>query len=221
MDAHPGSETRADKEQNAANVAAGKQRLRLASLIQFTLAGAPTVYYGDEVGLTGDDDPDDRRTYPWADRGGSPDAALLAHYRSLSSLRRSVPALVNGDFRVLLADDAAETIAYGRKTTSRAAIVAVNRSGETRTLDIPVAGYVPNGTTFTSVRRERVRDCRERRSPRERRAARGAVYATDEVDLDPPARRTASASRARATRRSRSRGTQPGERRATTCTGAR
>jgi maltooligosyltrehalose synthase len=34
-------------------------------LIQFTLPGAPTVYYGDDAGMTGDDDPDDRRTYPW------------------------------------------------------------------------------------------------------------------------------------------------------------
>jgi glycosidase len=183
----PGAETRADKEQNAANVAAGKQRLRLASLIQFTLAGAPTVYYGDEAGLTGDDDPDDRRTYPWADRGGSPDAALLAHYRSLSSLRRSVPALVNGDLRVLLADDAADTVAYGRKTTSRAAVVAVNRSGETRTLDIPVAGYVPNGTAFSR------RYGGSGSATVENGVLRvsvgplgGAVYATEEVDLDPP-----------------------------------
>ena len=51
----PGAATLADKQQNAANVAAGKQRVRLASLIQFTLPGAPTIYYGDEVGLTGDD----------------------------------------------------------------------------------------------------------------------------------------------------------------------
>ena len=50
---NPGAETTADKEQNAANLAEGKQRQRLASLIQFSLPGAPTVYYGDEAGLTG------------------------------------------------------------------------------------------------------------------------------------------------------------------------
>ena len=87
----PGAETRAAKEQNAANVAAGKQRLRLASLIQYTIPGAPTVYYGDEVGVTGDDDPDDRRTYPWADPGGNPDTALLAHYTALAAARRTLP----------------------------------------------------------------------------------------------------------------------------------
>ena len=53
----PGEETTAGRETNAANLAEGKARLRLASLIQFTVPGAPTVYYGDEVGVTGDDDP--------------------------------------------------------------------------------------------------------------------------------------------------------------------
>jgi glycosidase len=140
----PGAETRTDKEQNAANVAAGKQRLRLASLVQFTVPGAPTVYYGDEVGLTGDDDPDDRRTYPWADRGGSPDNAMLAHYRSLARLRAGNPAFVNGDLRFLLADDAAGTVAYGRKTTTHAAVVAINRSGSPQTVEVPVGAYLPN-----------------------------------------------------------------------------
>ena len=71
----------------------GKHRVRLASLIQFTVPGAPTVYYGDEVGLTGDDDPDDRRTYPWADLGGSPDTALLAHYQALAHAAPATPPL--------------------------------------------------------------------------------------------------------------------------------
>ena len=144
----PGVETQAEKEQNAANVANGKLRVRLASLIQFTVPGAPTVYYGDEVGLTGDDDPDDRRTFPWADLGGSPDNALKAHYTELGDLREELDALRAGDFRVLLADDAAETVAYGRKTGAAVAIVALNRSAGERTLTINVAEYLPNGITF-------------------------------------------------------------------------
>lgn len=144
----PGSETRADKEINAASVAEGKQRQRLASLIQFTVPGAPTVFYGDEVGLTGDDDPDDRRTYPWADRGGSPDQNLFSHYQTLNSLRRQNTVLVNGDFRMLLADDAAETVAYGRKTTSAAAVVIVNRGGSTQAVSVSVDGYLPDGLSL-------------------------------------------------------------------------
>ncbi len=84
----PGSETTADKELNADNLAQGKRRQQIAALIQFSMPGAPTVYYGDEVGMTGDDDPDDRRTYPWADTGGKPDKASLLYYSSLARIRR-------------------------------------------------------------------------------------------------------------------------------------
>jgi len=141
----PGIATTADKELNAANVAAGKLRVKLASLIQFTVPGAPTIYSGDEVGVTGADDPDDRRTYPWADLGGHPDTNLLAHYTALANLRSSVPALRSGDFRILLADDAAETVAYGRRTGNQVAILVLNRSGATRQVEIPVDSYVPDG----------------------------------------------------------------------------
>ncbi|MBX0327401.1 alpha-amylase [Oscillochloris sp. ZM17-4] len=142
----PGAATTADKELNPANVAAGKDRLRLASLIQFTMPGAPTVYYGDEVGMTGGDDPDDRRTYPWKDKGGSPDSAMFDYYRGLGKLRDSSPAFTRGDIRMLLADDAAGVVAYGRRTGNYGALVAVNRSGVEQTASVPVAGYLPDGT---------------------------------------------------------------------------
>jgi glycosidase len=144
----PGQETKAEKEQNAANVAAGKLRQRLASLIQFTVPGAPTVFYGDEVGITGDDDPDDRRTYPWSDRGGIPDQTLFTHYQTLNTLRQANDALVHGDFKVLLADDASQIVAYGRKTGSQAAVIIINRSNQTQSSSIPVAGYLPEGISL-------------------------------------------------------------------------
>jgi hypothetical protein len=147
----PGNETTADKELNAANLTQGKRRQMLASLIQFTLPGAPTVFYGDEVAMTGDDDPDDRRTYPWADLGGNPDTAMFTHYRWLSTLRQISPALTRGDFSMLLADDAAGTVAYGRRINSHAVVVVLNRSTETRAVQIPVAGYLPDGVRLVSV----------------------------------------------------------------------
>ena len=147
----PGDETTAAKEQNAANVSAGKTRVRLASLIQYTLPGSPTVYYGDEVGMTGDDDPDDRRTFPWTDTGGTIDTALLSHYQSLAAMRKSSAALTSGDLRVLVADDAANVVAYGRKTSNRAAIVALNTGAAAQTITIPVAEYLPNGVSFYRV----------------------------------------------------------------------
>jgi len=147
----PGEANQADKEFNPANLAIGKQQQKIASLIQFTLPGAPTIYYGDEVGMTGNDDPDDRRTYPWADKGGKPDLNMFSHYQALAGLRRQYPVLTNGDLKVLLADDAAETVAYGRKTTDQAALVVINRSSAARTISIPVAGYLPDGVTLNSI----------------------------------------------------------------------
>ncbi len=147
----PGMETTAEKELNAANLAEGKLRLRIASLIQFSMPGAPTVFYGDEVGLTGDDDPDDRRTYPWVDKGSSPDTALFAHYKALSALRDKNAALTQGDLRILLADDATGLVAFGRKTTRQAAVIIINRGSQPQAGAIPVAGYLPDGTVLRSA----------------------------------------------------------------------
>jgi Glycosidases len=145
----PGAETTVDKEQNANNLAEGVRRLELATLIQFTMPGAPMIYYGDEVGLTGDDDPDSRRTYPWPDLGGTADQQLLFNYRYLAGLRMNDPALIDGDLRFLLVGSPQEgTLAYGRRTADHATIVAVNRSAETRTLVISTAGFVPDGAGF-------------------------------------------------------------------------
>lgn len=65
-----------------------KERLRMASFLQFCLPGAPSVYYGDEAGMEGYRDPFNRRTYPW-DRE---DRELLAHFRRLGAMRKDNPA---------------------------------------------------------------------------------------------------------------------------------
>lgn len=147
----PGSYNRNDKEFNAANLAEGKKRVELASLIQFALPGAPTVYYGDEVGLTGADDPDDRRTYPWDDLGGTPDYSLRDHYHAVMAARKATPALRTGDFRILVADDDHETIAFGRKTGTQAALLLLNRSQQQQTINVPLSGYIHDGVAFTAV----------------------------------------------------------------------
>ncbi|MGA4508835.1 alpha-amylase family glycosyl hydrolase [Propionibacteriaceae bacterium G1746] len=132
----------------AAAKAAGTKRLALATLIQFTQAGMPTIYYGDEVGLTGADDPDDRRTYPW---GSGRDMALYNHYATLAKARAADPALTQGDFAALLADDANGTLAYGRKIGTRGGIVVVNTATVARTITVPVRGYLPDGTKLSAT----------------------------------------------------------------------
>ena len=182
----PGAETREAKEQDAANVAAGKRRMRLASLVQFTVAGAPTVYYGDEVGVTGDDDPDDRRTMPWPETGGARDQSLLAHYRALTALRRGTDALRDGSLDVLLADDAAGTVAYGRKTGSQAAIVVLNRSdvGRAASSSRSAASCRPGRRSPSRTRSARPRS---RGGTVELGPMSGAVLVAKGVDLQGPA----------------------------------
>jgi glycosidase len=143
----PGARNREDKEFDAANLAEGTAKLKLLAIIQMTLPGAPTIYYGDEAGLTGDTDPDDRRPYPW----GAEDDDLLAHYRALIGLRNDHSFLRTGSFDRLYTHNDDGTYAYGRKDASGMAVVAVNRAAATHDLVIDLAGYVPEGTVLTDA----------------------------------------------------------------------
>lgn len=71
------------------------KRVKLLSMLQFVLPGVPSIYYGDEAGLEGFEDPYNRATYPW-DRE---DQGLLAHYRMLAGLRKQYPFLISGKFQ--------------------------------------------------------------------------------------------------------------------------
>ena len=114
---------------------AGKQRLKLLLAWQFTMPGAPCIYYGDEAGLTGGKDPDNRRTYPW----GREDKDLLTLTKKLGQLRSHNAALRTGRFIPLYgAGDVfayARTIEGGRDVFGKAAedgffLVALNRSAD-------------------------------------------------------------------------------------------
>ncbi|MCP4429209.1 MAG: alpha-amylase [Chloroflexi bacterium] len=138
-------------------------------LLQMTLPGAPTIYYGDEVGLVGptyyhggkwEDDPYNRIPYPWLDESGTPfythlqtqagQDDLLNHYRALTGLRHAHPALRTGSFQTLLVDDANNVYAYARITADYgdAAIVIVNRAGTAQDVTLDVAGALPAGIEF-------------------------------------------------------------------------
>jgi neopullulanase len=103
--------------------------LRLALLVVMTLPGAPCIYYGDEVGMQGRHDPDNRRAFPW-DYRGNWDTALLEYCRAMIALRHAHPVLRHGEFRILAA--AGEAVAYGRLGAGAAAVVVLN-AGENPT----------------------------------------------------------------------------------------
>lgn len=145
------------------NFVDARHRLSLVAALQMTLPGAPTIYYGDEVGLTGygfdvpRDDPYNRQPYPWTDQAGynslpewrKADTNLLATYQRLGQLRRDYSYLRTGSFDVLSADDANKVLAYGRKDENGAAIVVFNRDSQAHTVELNLAGYVPTGTVLT------------------------------------------------------------------------
>ena len=88
-----------DETSDAATVTLAKNRLRLAVFFQMIYPGAPTIYYGDEVGVTGGEDPFNRATYPWADLGGNPDTALLADFKRFIKMRTDHAVLRRGSIK--------------------------------------------------------------------------------------------------------------------------
>ena len=94
--------------------------LKIASALQFTVYGVPSVYYGDEAGMEGYHDPFCRFPYPW----GREEQELIDHYRMLGKLRREHPALHGGEFRFLAHE--AGYFLFERKKIEDRVLVAVN-----------------------------------------------------------------------------------------------
>ena len=121
-------------------------RLRLITIFQMTYVGAPMIWYGDEAGMWGADDPTDRKPMlwkdlePYQDSAERVDTALLDHYRKLVAIRRSSEALQVGAYRMLLADDEHGVFAFERSAGGKCAIVVINNSDRARTVALPVAG---------------------------------------------------------------------------------
>ncbi len=111
--------------------------LRLATLFQMTYPGAPSVYYGDEIGVSGGHDPANRAAFPWHDRDGW-DRELLHEFQRLIALRREHSALRRGSFRFLHAND--DVIAYSREDSQESLIIFVNTSTETKQVTLNLDG---------------------------------------------------------------------------------
>ena len=119
---------------------------RLAVLFQMTYVGAPMIYHGDEAGMWGADDPDDRKPMVWRDkdydvednhpfghdRPADPvrfDEDLFATYQDLIALRRTHEALRRGSVGGVQADDEQNLLTFARTHGSSALLVTFNRSG--------------------------------------------------------------------------------------------
>lgn len=105
---------------------------REAVMVQMTWPGAPTLYYGDEAGVCGWTDPDNRRTYPW----GHENFELIEFYSYMIRIHKGMPALRRGSIKQLLADR--QLIAYGRIRGKNKCVVAVNNRNNRREIQLPV-----------------------------------------------------------------------------------
>ena len=102
-------------------------------MIQMTWPGSPTVYYGDEAGVCGFTDPDNRRTYPW----GKEDQEMLDFHKRMICIHKAYPILAKGSLEFLWNDH--QGLSYGRFSDSEQIIVILNNQDQER--DIRVTAW--------------------------------------------------------------------------------
>ena len=145
---------------------------RLVVLFQMTYPGAPMIYYGDEAGMWGGNDPDDRLPMAWADLKFAPqaidprgqprtaddvnfDPAVFQSYRAAIALRREHLALRRGGFQMLGTFDDQRTLAFLRGSGAEARLVLLNRSEQAQSIALKLpagiaADFARARTLFTS-----------------------------------------------------------------------
>lgn len=121
---------RAEYKLSSKELDKGVRLLKIASLLQYTLPGVPCVYYGDEAGVEGFEDPFNRACFPWGDENKE----ILRHYLFLGKLRKSSTVFVQGKYRCLVHDKG--MFAFERFNDATRLIIAVNVSSNTVTLNL-------------------------------------------------------------------------------------
>jgi glycosidase len=124
-------------------------KMKLVPFIQMTYPGAPTIYYGDELGMPGAGDPDDRRPMAW----GKGNQDLVQWYAKLANIRNAYSVLRTGDITPLQVDSShsKDVLAYTRNSGSKHAVIVVNRASDSiKGLTLQVPSNL-NGTTLTNA----------------------------------------------------------------------
>lgn len=116
----------------AANVGVNKAVLREAVVIQMTWPGAPTIYYGDEAGVCGFTDPDNRRTYPW----GHEDQELIRFHKDIIRIHKEHKEFLTGSLQHMESDY--NVIGYGRFTRQGQSVILINNNDYEITKELSV-----------------------------------------------------------------------------------
>jgi len=125
------------------------QKVPLAATWQMMFLGAPMIYYGDEVGMYGADDPSDRKPMLWADLPANDDPderiepGLLDHYKRMIAIRNTYPALRLGSFEPVMMDDERGVFAFVRRLNDEIVLVVMNNSDKDRR--VHMASPFPDG----------------------------------------------------------------------------
>ncbi|MBC2579514.1 alpha-amylase family glycosyl hydrolase [Clostridium sp. DJ247] len=127
-----------------------KKLLKLVPLFQMTYPGAPCIYYGDEIGMVGAKDPDNRRAMTW----GKGDKDIVEWYSEMANLRDNNEVLRTGDIQsvsVSEANNKGDIMAFTRNNTKDHAVVVINRGSAISSLEVNVNGAVADGTELTDA----------------------------------------------------------------------
>ena len=148
------------EEENIANAPEASERAiklqALTAIFQLSYPGAPTIYYGDEVGVTGTKDPDSRRTFPW-ERINSDNTISSAYaskygdlyntYVDAADVRNANKEIfATGDIKTAYAEG--NIIAYARKSATKGGLSVINTSDKAITFDADVTDFLPDGLTL-------------------------------------------------------------------------
>ena len=117
----------------------GLARLKLGALVLYAFPGSPTLYYGDEAGLEGFEDPFNRRTFPW----GREDAGLTAWFTALGRARKELEPLRRGELEWLRCEG--RVLSFARRLGEETVVAAVNAGEKPARLDLPWDGRVALG----------------------------------------------------------------------------
>lgn len=115
-----------------------KDLMKLAAILLFTYSGTPCIYYGDEIGLDGDQDPDCRKCMEWDP--AKQDRDLFAFYQKLIAIRKDLPALRTGSIHFCVAEAKGSKLAYERRLSEQSVLVLLNNDSVGQTIQVEAAG---------------------------------------------------------------------------------